>query len=114
MCTLATEQTSTWLMVDPWEAVQEYQRTAVVLDHFDHEINTKLGGVMTENGERRNVRVMLLAGSDLIATMSEPGVWSDSDVRLSPFPLSLGCACAGPAPAPRAPVSLLCPMTEVV
>ncbi|KAI0685463.1 Nucleotidylyl transferase [Cytidiella melzeri] len=80
MCTLAAEQTSSWLMVDGWEAFQSYQRTAVVLDHFDHEINTKLGGVVTEDGERRNVRVMLLAGSDLIATMSEPGVWSDSDL----------------------------------
>jgi nicotinamide mononucleotide adenylyltransferase len=80
MCTLATEQTSQWLMVDSWEAFQTYQRTAVVLDHFDHEINTVLGGVRTADGERRNVRVMLLAGSDLIATMSEPGVWSEADV----------------------------------
>ena len=62
------------------------QRTAVVLDHFDHEINTKLGGVQTADGEQRSVRIMLLAGSDLIATMSEPGVWSEADVR--PFPFS--------------------------
>lgn len=81
MCTLATEQTSTWLMVDPWEAVQSYQRTAVVLDHIDYEINTKLGGVTTADGEQRHVRILLLAGSDLIATMSEPGVWSEADVR---------------------------------
>ncbi|KAJ3481645.1 hypothetical protein NLI96_g7521 [Meripilus lineatus] len=80
MCTLATEQTSNWLMVDPWEAIQSYQRTAVVLDHFDYEINTRLGGVETSDGEQRNVRVMLLAGSDLIATMSEPGVWSEPDL----------------------------------
>jgi len=77
MCTIATEQTSSWLMVDPWEAYQEeYQRTAVVLDHFDHEINDVLGGVTTAEGEHRRVRIMLLAGSDLISTMSEPGVWS--------------------------------------
>ncbi len=82
MCKLATEKTSSWLMVDPWEAHLSYQRTAVVLDHFDHEINTKLGGVETEDGEHRSVRIMLLAGSDLIATMSEPGVWSDIDVRI--------------------------------
>lgn len=82
MCTLATEETSEWLMVDPWEAFQEYQRTAVVLDHFEHEINTVLGGVHTQEGEQRDVRVMLLAGSDLISTMSEPGVWSEADVRL--------------------------------
>jgi nicotinamide mononucleotide adenylyltransferase len=80
MCTLAAEQTSGWLMVDPWEAFQSYQRTAVVLDHFDYEINTILGGVRTEDGEHREVRVMLLAGSDLIGTMSEPGVWSYADV----------------------------------
>ena len=69
-------------MVDPWEAFQSYQRTAIVLDHFHYEINTVLGGVQTENGEHRNVHVMLLAGSDLISTMSEPGVWSHADVCL--------------------------------
>ncbi|KAN0126234.1 Nucleotidylyl transferase [Lactarius tabidus] len=80
MCTLATEETSRWLMVDPWEAFQSYQRTAVVLDHFDHEINTVLGGVQMPSGERRHIRVVLLAGSDLISTMSEPGVWSENDL----------------------------------
>ncbi len=79
MCSLAAEDTSSWLMIDSWEAFQSYQRTAVVLDHFDHEINTLRGGVRTEDGEQRNVRVMLLAGSDLIGTMSEPGVWSYQD-----------------------------------
>jgi hypothetical protein len=80
MCNLAAEQTSSWLMVDPWEAFQSYQRTAVVLDHFEHEINDKLGGVATLEGEMRHVKILLLAGSDLIATMSEPGVWSQLDV----------------------------------
>jgi len=79
MCTLAAEDSDTWLMVDHWEAFQAYQRTAIVLDHFDHEINTVLGGVHTQDGEHRRVRIMLLAGSDLIGTMSEPGVWSYSD-----------------------------------
>lgn len=82
MCNLAAEQTSSWLMVDPWEAFQAYQRTAVVLDHFEHEINDKLGGVATMEGEMRPVKIILLAGSDLIATMSEPGVWSQADVGL--------------------------------
>ena len=82
MCQLACEHDSSWLMVDPWEAFQSYQRTAVVLDHFDYQVNTVLGGVQTEDGEHRTVRVMLLAGSDLISTMSEPGVWSYEDVRL--------------------------------
>ncbi|KAF8548990.1 Nucleotidylyl transferase [Imleria badia] len=80
MCTLAAEETSSWLMIDPWEAFQNYQRTAVVLDHFDYEINTILGGVQTQDGEHRDVRVMLLAGSDLISTMSEPGVWAVEDL----------------------------------
>jgi len=80
MCNLAAEQTSNWLMVDPWEAVQSYQLTAVVLDHFDYEVNVRLGGVTTADGEHRHVRIMLLAGSDLIATMSEPGVWSEPDL----------------------------------
>ncbi|KAH7908941.1 Nucleotidylyl transferase [Hygrophoropsis aurantiaca] len=80
MCSLAAEQTSSWLMIDSWEAFQNYQRTAVVLDHFDYEINTVLGGVHTQEGEHRNVRIMLLAGSDLISTMSEPGVWSHTDL----------------------------------
>ncbi|KAG6850854.1 hypothetical protein H0H93_007472 [Arthromyces matolae] len=80
MCNLAAEDSATWLMVDSWEAFQSYQRTAVVLDHFDYEINTVLGGVLTLDGKRRDVHVMLLAGSDLIATMSEPGVWSLADL----------------------------------
>jgi nicotinamide mononucleotide adenylyltransferase len=51
MCTLGTELTSNWLMVDPWEAYQPcYQPTAVVLDHFDHEVNGVLGGVETQTG----------------------------------------------------------------
>lgn len=80
MCNLAAEEANSLLMVDPWEAFQSYQRTAVVLDHFDYEINTVIGGIHTEDGEHRAIRVMLLAGSDLISTMSEPGVWSYSDV----------------------------------
>ncbi|EAU91670.2 nicotinamide mononucleotide adenylyl transferase [Coprinopsis cinerea okayama7 len=81
MCNLAAEDSGGWLMVDSWEAFQSYQRTAIVLDHFDYEINTVRGGVKTQSGEQRNVRVMLLAGSDLISTMSEPGVWSYSDLE---------------------------------
>ena len=81
MCEIAVEQTSTWLMVDPWEAVQkEYQPTAVVLDHFEEELNVVRGGVETLNGERKPVRIALLAGADLIQTMSTPGVWSDKDL----------------------------------
>jgi hypothetical protein len=55
MCSLGTELTSDWLMVDPWEAHQsQYQPTAVVLDHFDHEVNEVLGGIETSDGRRVN------------------------------------------------------------
>jgi nicotinamide mononucleotide adenylyltransferase len=68
-------------MVDPFEAVQtEYMPTALVLDHFDNEINKIRGGVEGEDGKRRPVRIALLAGADLIQTMSTPGVWSDKDL----------------------------------
>jgi len=82
MCELAVEHTSTWLMVDPWEAGQpEYQRTAVVLDHFDEMLNGDgTQGVVLANGQRRKFKVMLLAGGDLIESFGEPGVWSEPDV----------------------------------
>lgn len=95
MCELAVEKTSTWLMVDAWESLQdEYQRTAVVLDHFNEELNGPLktssdggppqpieGGVLLNNGRRRRIKIMLLAGGDLIQSMGEPGVWADTDLH---------------------------------
>ncbi|PWZ01295.1 Nucleotidylyl transferase [Testicularia cyperi] len=83
MCELAVEKTSTWLMVDAWESLQdEYQRTAVVLDHFDEEINRGPdGGVQLSDGTRRRVKIMLLAGGDLIQSMGEPGVWATADLH---------------------------------
>ncbi|KAJ5776251.1 uncharacterized protein N7511_001262 [Penicillium nucicola] len=81
MCQLAVDQTSDWLMVDTWEPIQKaYQPTAVVLDHFDYEINTVREGVDVGNGTRKPVRIALLAGADLIHTMSTPGVWSEKDL----------------------------------
>ena len=81
MCQLAIDRTSNWLMVDSWEAEQkEYQPTAVVLDHFEHEINTVRKGIEAANKERKHVRIALLAGADLIQTMSTPGVWSEKDL----------------------------------
>lgn len=94
MCELACDETSDWLMVDPWEAIQpEYQPTAVVLDHIAHEINNVLGGILAPTPTqstllpsetvlvpRKPARVMLLGGSDLLQTMSQPGVWSMSDL----------------------------------
>lgn len=53
MCELGVETTSMWLMVDPWEAGQDsYQRTAVVLQHFEQEINGgEEGGIRSRSGE---------------------------------------------------------------
>jgi nicotinamide mononucleotide adenylyltransferase len=68
-------------MVDPWEAEQkEYQPTAVVLDHFENEINNIRQGIEAGNTGRKHVRIALLAGADLIQTMSTPGVWSEKDL----------------------------------
>jgi nicotinamide mononucleotide adenylyltransferase len=81
MCELAVDQTSNWLMVDPWEAIQkEYMPTALVLDHIEREINEVIGGVETTEGQKRPVRIVLLAGADLVQTMSTPGVWSERDL----------------------------------
>lgn len=102
-------------MVDAWESLQdEYQRTAVVLDHFDDEINgprlaktssrpnstsasavssgttsssateesKERGGVLLSDGTRKRIKIMLLAGGDLIQSMGEPGVWASADVSM--------------------------------
>ncbi|CCF56094.1 hypothetical protein KAFR_0A06590 [Kazachstania africana CBS 2517] len=82
MCELACERTSSWLMVDAWESLQSsFTRTAKVLDHFNHEINVKRGGIMTSTGEKIGVKIMLLAGGDLIESMGEPNVWADNDLH---------------------------------
>lgn len=76
-------------MVDPWEAGQgAYQRTAVVLQHFEEELNGGDCGVWSRDGKFSKIKIMLLAGGDLIESFGEPGVWSEPDVRLSfPSPL---------------------------
>lgn len=51
MCQLGVDSTSDWLMVDSWESRQStYTRTAVVLDHFNHELNVVGGGMKMRNG----------------------------------------------------------------
>ena len=80
MCQLATSG-SDWLMVDNYEGLSaEYIRTALVLDHFKDDVEA-IGGVRTEDGERKPVRVALLAGADLIATFGTPGVWDEKDLE---------------------------------
>ncbi|CDK29139.1 unnamed protein product [Kuraishia capsulata CBS 1993] len=82
MCELACERTSSWLMVDAWESLQpKYTRTALVLDHFNEEINVKRGGIRTADGTYKGVKIMLLAGGDLIESMGEPNVWADQDLH---------------------------------
>ncbi|RKF59978.1 Nicotinamide/nicotinic acid mononucleotide adenylyltransferase 1 [Erysiphe neolycopersici] len=81
MCQLAVNENPTWLMVDPWEALQPtYVRTARVLDHFENEINKNLGGAQKPDGTRVPMKIALLAGADLIQTMTTPGVWSEFDL----------------------------------
>ncbi|KAI9014448.1 hypothetical protein CLU79DRAFT_766838 [Phycomyces nitens] len=82
MCELAVDSTSDYLMVDSWESRQAtYQRTAVVLDHFDQELNIKADGIQMKNGKRRQIKIMLLAGGDLIASFGHPGVWAPEDLH---------------------------------
>ncbi|KAG5520022.1 hypothetical protein PMAC_001098 [Pneumocystis sp. 'macacae'] len=82
MCDLACKKTSTWLMVDPWEALQEqHTRTSVVLDHFNYEINELRGGVLTKKGEKKKVKIMLLVGSDMLQNMVTLSVWEEEDLH---------------------------------
>lgn len=80
MCQLAVESDER-VSVDPWEGYsREYVRTALVLDHFDQEINVVRGGISTKDGQRKKCAIALIAGADLIGTMSTPGLWSDEDL----------------------------------
>ena len=76
-------------MVDPWETLQpDYPPTYLSLKHFDHCLNpadrTRTGIsdpthlITLSNGL---VRVLLLAGSDLIESFGVPGLWAESHVR---------------------------------
>ncbi len=59
MCSLAT-QGHQWLSVDNFEALNpEYVPTAQCLDHFNHELEL-LGGIETEEGTKKHIRVALL------------------------------------------------------
>jgi nicotinamide mononucleotide adenylyltransferase len=81
MTKIAVEDSSQWIGVDPWEPLhKEYLPTVKVLDHFDHELNEVMGGIETTTGEKRRIHVALLAGADLIQTMSTPGLWAREDL----------------------------------
>ena len=108
MCKLATETSSDWIALDDWEATRdEYSPTAVVLDHFEREINGdegRQGIAESVGGPRRPIRIMLLAGSDLIQTMSVPGLWAEKDVRDEFICLSLALARVSRSSLPRLPL----------
>lgn len=59
---------------------REYQPTAKVLDHFNYEINERLGGIDDGTGKKVPAKIALLAGADLVETFSQPGVWSAKDL----------------------------------
>ncbi|VUC33601.1 unnamed protein product [Clonostachys rosea] len=81
MCEIAAKNASKWLMFDPWEAQRPvFTPTARVLDHFDYEINHVMGGIECTDGTRKRAKIVLLAGADLIQTLSTPGVWDIRDV----------------------------------
>jgi hypothetical protein len=46
----------------------------VVLEYFDRRLNEN-------RSEEDRIQVMLVCGSDLLASFNTPGVWSDEDVR---------------------------------
>ncbi|ORX92954.1 Nucleotidylyl transferase [Basidiobolus meristosporus CBS 931.73] len=83
MCEEAVEKTSDWIMVDSWEATNPtYQRTAVVLDHFNQCLNgSEGGGVLLSNGQVKTIRIMLLAGGDLIESFGVPDCWVVKDLH---------------------------------
>ncbi|KAH9876702.1 hypothetical protein J1614_003834 [Plenodomus biglobosus] len=81
MTRIAVEDSSKWIGVDPWEPLhKEYLPTVKVLDHFAYELNDVMGGIAPEGGEKRPIHVALLAGADLIQTMSTPGLWAAEDL----------------------------------
>lgn len=82
MTRIAVRDSSTWISVDPWEPLhKEYLPTVKVLDHFNHELNEVLGGIETPDGQKKPIHVALLAGADLIQTMSTPGLWAAEDLE---------------------------------
>lgn len=82
MTRIAVRDSSQWISVDPWEPLhKEYLPTVKVLDHFDYELNQVMGGIETKDGEKRKIHVALLAGADLIQTMSTPGLWAREDLE---------------------------------
>ncbi|KAK9763101.1 Nicotinamide/nicotinic acid mononucleotide adenylyltransferase 1 [Basidiobolus ranarum] len=83
MCEIAVDNTSDWIMVDSWEAMNPtYQRTATVLDHFNECLNgAEGGGVLLADGQVKPIHIMLLAGGDLIESFGIPNCWALKDLH---------------------------------
>ncbi|KAJ4311677.1 Nicotinamide/nicotinic acid mononucleotide adenylyltransferase 1 [Fusarium piperis] len=81
MCKLAAEDEYDWLTVDPWEAGSPTTiPTAQVLDHANYEVNEVMGGIECDDGTKKSAKIVLLAGLDLVQTMSTPGVWEKREL----------------------------------
>lgn len=79
MAEIAIED-SDWLMVDGWEASQKrFVRTISVLDHFERQLEGRVTG---PDGLAKEVKIMLLAGGDLIQSFAVPNVWAAIDVSM--------------------------------
>ncbi|KAH8965738.1 hypothetical protein BDL97_04G132300 [Sphagnum fallax] len=88
MCQLAT-QDSPFVMVDPWEAKQSsYQRTLTVLSRVEAAVNSH-GFAAQEK-----VKVMLLCGTDLLQSVTKPGVWLPEQVRALLQEHGVVCICS--------------------
>ena len=61
-----------------------------MLDHFDHELNEKLGGVDDGTGKKVRIKIALLGGADLVETFVQPGVWARKDLT------HILCDCKAP------------------
>jgi nicotinamide mononucleotide adenylyltransferase len=87
LCQLAT-QDSPFVMVDSWEATQSsYQRTLTVLSRVEAAVNSRAFAA------EEKVRVMLLCGTDLLESMTKPGIWIPEQVRVLLQEHGVVCIC---------------------
>lgn len=75
----AAASSSTWIMVDSWEAEQpHYQRTLAVLRNVESRLHQALD---VQRGDSQAPRVMLLCGADMLESFATPGVWLEDQLR---------------------------------
>ncbi|KAJ3217219.1 hypothetical protein HK099_005550 [Clydaea vesicula] len=82
MCELSVME-SKWLMVDSWEASRPtWSKTLSVLEHFDEHLNGKNNEYccVLPDGTKKRIKIMLLAGGDLIQSFAVPKLWAESDL----------------------------------